>query len=291
MKLSRVAVLLLLFGAASAMPVRAQTEPRLAAAVRLAQDGLSDSARSVVGRILSALSPADSLYPEALYTMGFLAATEPDRRLHLRRVVVDFAQSEWADDALLQLAQLDYAAGSTEATVRQIDQLLRDYPATPLLATAAFVGARAAGDRRDAETACRMADAGLAAAGTDVELRNQLDFQRQRCQGLRSMAGEGAQRAAADSVARARADSASRAGTARRPRAGFYVQVSAVRTQSAANTELARVRRTGHTGVVVRESGLLKIRVGAFATRAEAEAAAREIRARIGASPFVVRVP
>jgi len=280
---------------ASAAPLAAQTDPRLTAAVRLAQDGLSDSARAVVGRILGALQPGDSLYAEALYTMGFLAGTESDRRLHLRRVVVDHAQSPWADDALLQLAQLDYAAGNTEATVRQIDQLLRDYPATPLTATAAFWGARAAGDRRDPETACRMAIVGLAAAGGDVELRNQLEFQRQRCQGL-------AATALADSLARARADSIARAPAAgrntrppaqppSRSTAGFYVQVSAVKTQGAADTELARIKRAGYGAILVRDAGLLKIRVGAFRTRAQANAAAADIRSKTGTRPFVVRVP
>jgi len=273
----------------------AQSDPRLTAAVRLAQDGLSDSARAVVGRILGALEPSDSLYAEALYTMGFLAGTESDRRLHLRRVVVDYAQSPWADDALLQLAQLDYAAGNTEAVVRQIDQLLRDYPATPLTATAAFWGARAAGDRRDAETACRMAALGLAAAGGDIELRNQLEFQRQRCQGIAANAlADSAERARADSIARATPPGRAGRPAAQppsRPSAGFYVQVSAVKTQNAADGEIARVKRAGYTAIVVREANLMKIRVGAFRTRAQADAAASEIRSKTGARPFVVRVP
>lgn len=260
----------------------AQNEPRLVTAVRLAQDGLSDSARAVVGRILGALPPTDSLYPEVLYTMGFLAGTESDRRLHLRRVVVDHAQSQWADDALLQLAQLDYAAGNAEAVVRQIDQLLRDYPATPLTATAAFWGARAAGDRRDAVTACRMAAAGLDATGGDVELRNQLEFQRQRCQGIAAMLAESVRNATVPPRHPAVQPSSRR---------GFYVQVSAVKTQIAANTEIARVKRAGYTAVVVREGGLMKIRVGAFPTRPDADVAAAEIGSKIGARPFVVRVP
>lgn len=268
----------------------AQNEPRLVTAVRLAQDGLSDSARAVVGRILGALQPTDSLYPEVLYTMGFLAGTESDRRLHLRRVVVDHAQSQWADDALLQLAQLDYAAGNAEAVVRQIDQLLRDYPATPLTATAAFWGARAAGDRRDAVTACRMAAAGLDAAGGDVELRNQLEFQRQRCQGIAATLAESV-RNAAEPPSRPADEPPSRPGVQPSSRRGFYVQVSAVKTQIAANTEIARVKRAGYTAVVVREDGLMKIRVGAFPTRPDADAAAAEIRSKIGARPFVVRVP
>lgn len=291
----RLCVLASLFAPAAGS---AQNDPRLIAAVRLSQDGLSDSARAVAGRILAATPPADSLYPEALYTMGLLAATEQDRRLYLRRVVVDHIQSVWADDALLQLAQLDYSSGSPDAAVRQIDQLLRDYPESPLTAQAAFWGARAAGDRREAAVACRMAEAGLAAVGDDVELRNQLEFQRLRCQGVSADLADSARRAVADSIEKARRDSIARAAPRRppsdppaRPAAGFYVQVSAVKTQAAATTETARIKRAGYTPVTVREGGFLKIRAGAFPTQAAAAAAAADLAQKLGVRPFVVRVP
>jgi cell division septation protein DedD len=279
---------------------RAQTDPRLASAVRLAQDGLSDSARAVAGRILAATPRTDSLYPEALYTMGLVAATEQDRRLYFRRVVVDHPESPWADDALLSLAQLDYATGNTASTVRQVEQLLRDYPSSPLTATAAFWGARAAGDRRDGATACRFADAGLAAVGQDVELHNQLDFQKQRCQGIAARVADSIRAAAADSarvadsLAQAAAAAARRPpsrGSPRAPVAGYYVQVSAVRTQSAAATETDRVRQAGFTPTVGKESGYLKIRAGPFRTRSAADRALREIREKLGGRPFVVRLP
>jgi cell division septation protein DedD len=288
----------------------AQSDPRLVAAVRLAQDGLSDSARAVAGRILGATQPTDSLYPEALYTMGLLAATEQDRRLYLRRVAVDYTQSAWADDALLQLAQLDYSSGNAGASVRQLDQLLRDYPGSPLTAQAAFWGARAASDRRESALACRMADLGLAAVGDDIELRNQLEFQKQRCQGLGAMTAESTRAAVADSVARALADSLARARTdsiasARRSArppvrptqrssarpAGYYVQVSAVKTRAAADADAARIRRAGQTPVVTQEGAYLKVRAGAFSTREAAAAAAAELAKKLGGRPFVVRVP
>ena len=290
----------------TAPPASAQSDPRLVAAVRLSQDGRSDSARAVAGRILAATQPTDSLYPEALYAMGLLAATEQDRRLYLRRVAVDYSQSPWADDALLQLAQLDYSSGNAAAAVRQLDQLLRDYPGSPLTAQAAFWGARAAGDRRESALACRMADIGLAAVGEDIELKNQLDFQKQRCQGLAAMTAESTRAAVADSVERARADSLARAradsiARAKRParpsarpsarRPGFYVQVSAVKTQDAADADVARIRRAGQTPVIVREDGLLKVRAGAFPTREAAAAAATALARQLGGRPFVVRVP
>ena len=193
-------------------PVRlsAQSDPRLVSAVRLARDGMSDSARSVVARILAATEPGDSTYAEVLYTAGLVAGTERDRRVAFRRVVVDYAQSSWADDALLQLAQLDYASGNPEGTVRQVEQLIRDYPESPFHAAAALWGSRAANDRRDPGTGCRLADTGLAAVGNDVELRNQLEFQRQRCRSLGAMQAEAARAASEDSATKARADSAAR---------------------------------------------------------------------------------
>ena len=276
----------------------AQSDPRLVTAVRLAQDGLSDSARAVAGRILSALQSTDSLYPEALYTVGLLAATERERRLALRRVVVDYNQSAWADDALLQLAQLDYASGNPAATVRQIDQLLADYPGSPLTGTAAFWGARAASDRHDAATACRMADLGLAAAGSDVELRNQLGFQKSRCQGLATRAADSSQKALADSLARARADSIARAKSTKPPRSAplphgptYYIQISAVLTRSAAVTDSVRAKRAGYPAVIMKEGAYLKIRAGGFASRSEAEAALSQLKARLGGHPFLVRLP
>jgi cell division septation protein DedD len=165
---------------------------------------------------------------------------------------------------------------------------------------AALWGARAAGDRREPATACRMVDAGLALVGADVELRNQLEFQRSRCQSLAAQATDSARAAVADSVARAQADSLARA-RGRRPAArppaparsqpGYYVQISAVLTQAAADGELARAKRAGYNAVVVKEGGYLKIRAGGFRNRQAAEAALAQLKTRLGGHPFLVRVP
>ncbi len=295
-RLGRLATVLLCLTASLPRCLTAQQDPRLVAALRLAQEGHSDSARKTAGRLLVSLTPADSLYPEALYTVGLLAATEEERRLYLRRVVLDHSLSVWADDALLSIIQLDYASGSTEGAARSADQLLRDYPESPVAATAALWGARAASDRRDGPLACRLAEAGLRAVREDIELRNQLEFQRQRCSGLLALASESARQ---DSLLRARADSsasASRAAARRAPeanprRSGWYAQVSAVRTREAAELELARLARVGYQGVLLQERGLIKVRAGPFRTREAAAAALMKIKARLGGTPFVTRVP
>lgn len=281
--------LVMLLTAWPAARLPAQTDARLVSAVRLAQEGQSDSARKVAGRLLVSLQPTDSLYPEVLYTLGILAATEEERRLYLRRVIVDHSVSPWADDALLSMVQLEYATGNTEVAARDAERLVRDYPGSPVAANAALWGARAAGDRRDGATACRLADAGLQAVGTNVELRNQLEFQRQRCTGLVAMAEQAARR---DSAAAGRESSP--AATPPAPparRSGWYVQLSAVRTRAAGDQELRRLARVDYQGVILQESGLYKVRAGPFATRQEAASALTKIKARLGGTPFVTRVP
>ena len=71
----RIAAAALLAGLAASLvrPLLAQSDPRLLEVVRLAQDGLSDSARATVSKILSTTSPQDSVYPEVLYTTGLVS--------------------------------------------------------------------------------------------------------------------------------------------------------------------------------------------------------------------------
>jgi cell division protein FtsN len=49
-----------------------------------------------------------------------------------------------------------------------------------------------------------------------------------------------------------------------------------------------RLKAKGLDAVVVPEGGLYKVRVGSYATRAEAIAAVPAVKAKVGGSPFVV---
>ncbi|HSR15111.1 MAG TPA: SPOR domain-containing protein [Gemmatimonadales bacterium] len=256
----------------------AQTEPRLVAAVQLARDGQGDSARAAAGRILSSTRPTDPIYPEVLYTVAVVASSTQDKRLYLQRVAVEYSQSEWADDALLQLAQLDYAAADAAGTVAQVRRLLADYPLSPLRPMAALWGARAAFDVRENPLGCQWADLGVNEAGDQIELRNQLEFQRERCRALM----------AAD-TGRAGAP-ATRPAT---PPAGpqWLVQVAALRTREAADRAIAELNRMKYQAFTFREDGLWKVRAGPFPSREAAEAAVEPIRRRLSGRPYVTRAP
>jgi len=263
--------------AALVAPLQAQSDPRLVSAVRLAQEGLGDSARASVGRVLASTRPTDALYPEVLYTIAVVASTAQDKRLYLQRVAVEYSQSEWADDALLQLAQLDYASGSPGGTVQQVQLLLRDYPASPVRARAALWGARAAFDTRNRALACQWANLGVGAAGEDIELRNQLEFQRNRCTAV----------TAADTAAPPSRPAAQPASQPSGPQ--WLIQVAALKTRESANNAVAALKRMDYGAFTFKDGEFWKVRAGPFPSEDAARRALEPIGKRLGGKPFVTR--
>ena len=104
----------------------AQTDPRLVEAVRLAQEGMGDSARASVNRVINQLTPTDSLYPQALYTLGLVSRSVDEMRRQYTRVAVEYTYSDWADDALVRLGMLDYAGGNPQGTLQQMGKVPAD---------------------------------------------------------------------------------------------------------------------------------------------------------------------
>lgn len=285
--MNRLVQCVVAFLLAGGSPAAAQTDPRLSAAVRSAQEGQGDSARSAVDRLLAATPPTDSLYPQILYTQAMVANTAADMRRHLQRVVVEHPTSSWVDEALLRLVQMDYASRSFDNAARNLERLRLDYPLTPLFAQAAYWGGRTYFDLKDTTRACRWLADGIARGSTDLELQRQLGFLYQRCGAADSAAP--ARAATPDTAAAALADSLPRRPAT--PQTRFRVQVAAVATPGAADDAASTAEGLGFPAVIVREQGLYKVRAGQFATRQEAQAAVPKLRAGIGGSPFVVAEP
>ncbi len=160
----------------------AQTDARLVQAVELAQNGGRDSATVLVREVQKTAPAGSALYAEALYTAGMLA-TDPDTmRRMLQQVIVEQSLSPWADDALLRLAQLDYAGGNLPAAMRDLERLRADFPRSDVFAEAAFWAARTYFDARQERPGCEWVGMGLARAGdTATTVRDQLGVFARRC--------------------------------------------------------------------------------------------------------------
>lgn len=281
MRRTVVLVLALLAIGPSFQRLSAQTDPRLRAALRLAQNGQVDSARAVVRRLLATLSPADSVYPEALLSAAKIAPDAQTVATHLNRIVLEYGSSPWADDALLLLTQLFFAQRDAAQTIQAAERLRRDYPDSPLRARASFPAARAYFELKNEARGCELVQDALAGAGDDVEFKNQVDFYASRCSGVVTAAA-----APADTTAAAAAPGTPAAAK------GFAVQVLAVKSASQVDDMLTRLKVMGFAARVVRDStGFFKVRVGPYATREAAQQAQQRLRTRLGGQPFVVEEP
>jgi tetratricopeptide (TPR) repeat protein len=257
---------------------QAALDPRLQAAVTLAQAGRTDSARAVVRRLLISLSPQDSVYPEALYVQGGMLSSDPQSAAtSLQRVVVEYSRSSWADDALLRLSQLYEAQNDPASAIQAVERLRRDYPDSPLLPRAAFVGARSAFDLRDEGRGCSYIRDALAGAGDDVEFKNQVGFYSERCQ---------------TSSAAVAATSTGVDTQSRRAAGRFDVQVLMGKSAPQIDDMLSRLKTLGYAAHVVRDSsGYMKVRVGPYPTRDAAQRAQGQLKTRFGGQPFLVEEP
>ncbi len=270
----------------------AQRDARLVQAVRLAQEGMGDSARAVTASLLAATQPTDSLYPEILYTMGSIASTAQEMQRHFQRIAVEHTWSEWVDDAILRLAQMNYAASNPAGAVRDVEKLRTSYPSSPLLPQAALWAGRAYFDLGDPVSACRWLADGVAGAGEDIELRNRLEFYRARCAAVAIQPAESLR--PDTTIVRRPTPAPTPPAQSPRVTAGrvaYRVQVAAVATQQAADQVAARVRALGYPAVVVREGGYLKVRAGEYLERATAQADVAKLAAALDARPFVVAEP
>jgi hypothetical protein len=282
--------------ALTAAPLAAQehglpTSPRFVEIVRLAQDGRADSARSTIGGILMALRSTDADYPEALYTAATIASSGDEARLLFSRVVVEHPRSAWADKALLRLAQLDYGTGDTEGTMQRIRRLMADYPQSQILSHAALWGARAAFERQENAQACEWIEHGIAAAGDHVEVRNQLEFSRQRCAGAPGVTPPPMRTPETRPIERPPVTQAPPPPPAAAPVGVWRVQVAAISDPVAIRRVEGIIRRLGLTAYQVPgPSGTTKLQAGPFDTREAASARVAELTREVGGRPFVTRI-
>jgi cell division septation protein DedD len=285
---------------AFAPPAPAQDNPAIRAAVQLAAEGHGDSARKVVAAELARARAGSPDYIEALFWHGRLATSGDSAENDLRHVALDYSTSKWADDALLQLAELAMAAGNPTSALQLVERLRGDYPGSALQPRAALWGGRAAFDLGDPVAACALLDSARTEGADDIEFENQVAFYRSRCTAAVLQArspSDTAAPAGADTTRRpaaapARAESAA-ARVPSPPRAAqFEVQVAAVRSRTQAQSITRRVERSGErVRIVTGHDGLLRVRAGPYASRKDADAAAARLRRLLHGHPIVVSVP
>lgn len=268
--------------------LQAQSSPTVRTAVQLAGEGRGDSARHLLDAQLSRARVGDSTWIETLFWRARLAPGGELAERDLRRIVVEYGNSPWADDALLQLSQLALAGGNPAAALDYGARLRADYPGSELRARAALWSGRAAFDVGEPRTACALLDSARAEAAGDVEFANQVAFHRSRCTAT-VLSSPPRAAPAPDSLIDIHRGTA--APPPPRVAGRFEVQVVAARTEGSARDIVRRLSNAGLRARVVSGSGVHRVRLGPYTTAAAAASAAASARRAVGGRPFVVRLP
>jgi cell division protein FtsN len=161
------------------------TDPVFVRAQGLVSDGNGEAGRALIDSVIKATSPTARLYPEALFWRASLASNAADAESDYKHIVVDYPLAPQAEDALLRLAQLELARGDREGALIHLQRIPRDYPRSKSLARASYWTARVLFEKNDIPNACAANANALAQAGeAEIELRNQIQYQGQRCSSI-----------------------------------------------------------------------------------------------------------
>jgi len=234
---------------------------------RLVVAGDRSSARYLTDSLLATLPHESPRIADALYWRAATAPSAVDAERDYLRITVEHPYSRRAPDALLALAQLEFARGNRSAARRRFDRLLRDYPSGKHVARASLWSGRLAIEERDMVAGCATLDAGLPhIAAEDVELRNQFEYFVSQCERLPA--------APADTLV-----VATPTDSAPPKDAAFSVQVAAYTAQRDATSLAAHLKQRGFDARVVGDKAPYRVRVGRYATREEASAALTKMKA------------
>src|SRR3954464_6096690 len=156
-----------------------------ARAQALVSDGNGTAGRALVDSVLKATPVSAPVYPQALFWRASLASNAADAESDYRHIVVDYPLAPQAEDALLRLAQLELARGDKDAALTHLQRIQRDYPRSKSLARASYWTARVLFEKNDVPNACAANAKALAQADSgEIELRNQIQYQGQRCRAV-----------------------------------------------------------------------------------------------------------
>ncbi|MGH7627566.1 MAG: SPOR domain-containing protein [Gemmatimonadaceae bacterium] len=264
--------------AALAAQQQASTQPDtlFQHAQHLVADGHGDAGRAIVQIQLDSAPAGSPRYLEALYYRAALASTAADAEPDLRKIIIEYPLSPWTADALMRLSQLELARGDNTQAQEHLQRVVTEHPDNPSRGRADFWLGRLYFASGNVPAACaRLADGLRGTPSTQVELRNQMDYLNQRCAGVDT--GQVAATPAVPAATGATPRSTSPASTPPAGSAAFTVQVAAYSTQQAADAMRARLASQGYAARVVGARKPFRVRVGRYATRAQAEPVATAI--------------
>jgi septal ring-binding cell division protein DamX len=163
----------------------ASDSARYKEAQQMVANGDAAGGRRLADSVANAAPAGSVAFAEGLFWRATLAASAKDSEHEYRQIIVDYPLSGRVPDALLRIGQLESARGENAAALQHFQRLVLEHPESPLHAEASYWVARMYFDTNDASHACvANADALTNVRSSNIELKNKIDFQQQRCRGV-----------------------------------------------------------------------------------------------------------
>lgn len=293
----------------------------------LVNDGNATVGRAIVDSLIARSTPGSNAYAEGLYWRAVLSATAADAEMDYRRIIVDYPLSPRVEGVLLRLAQLELARADYDGALQHLNRLTLEHPNSSARARAGYWTARVLFEKNDITRACAAnADALARTSEGDTELRNQISYLNQRCVGVVvATAPPTSPPVAALPVGTAKDSTLPQKPPMQVPAApmdgkptmvvsgvkdstpnskspppkavpqeeaigsGEYsVQIAAYNVKSQAQTMAAKLKKNGYEARVSGTVAPFRVRIGHYATQAQASAVMRSLKAK-QISGFVVK--
>lgn len=248
-------------------------------AQRMVSDGNATAGRALVDSMVRAARRGSPSYAEAIFWRATLAATSQQAEQDYRRLIVEYPLYARSGDVLLRLAQLELLRGNRDAAAVHLRRIQTEHPEFGNQAAASYWLSRVLFEKNDLPGACgAIADAKRLLKADDIELKNQLDYQDQQCIGVVISQP-------ADTVQKtpkpAKVSDTAAGGS-------YSVQVAAYNKKSQASALEAKLTKRGFAARVDGKSAPFRVRIGKYATSAEATAAQQRIK-KSGITGIVVK--
>lgn len=265
---------------------------------KLVSSGREAEGRKLVDSVVHATTPQDPIYAEALYTRAAMAPTAAEAERDYRRLLIEAPLAPRAEDALLQLANLLQARGDRRGASEHLQRFMLTYansPARPRVAVSLVRLLFEQGTHQEARACEALRQARQAVPRENFELRNQLDFYAPRC-AMYADAAPAPETApvtepvTAPVTAPAAAPvTASSTASSEASRSFYSVQIAAYDSEEAAARVVKILVEKGLEARLDGDSRPFRVRIGRYATRAEAVKAQRTLKAQ-GHAGFVTVV-
>ena len=260
---------------AAQLPANA-ADSAIARAQQLAVDNDSAGSRTILDSLIASKATSQAQRAEAAYWLSRYAASGADRERTLGGLIIDYPFSPRVPSALYEIGMLELTHNDRDRAAVHLARFLIAAPEDSNRVAASLTLGRILVERGDLARGCAVLLVGRREVPeTAVEIRNQFEFSVARCQGV-------------DTTTKAPAPAIADTAPAPRRTGAYTVQVAAYDQRVPADRLATALRGQGLEARVVGKGKPFRVRVGRYATRAEAENASHRVDAVAKSKSFVV---